>query len=92
MKVDKLDLRKLNFIKASEFPYTIPSGSEYDSGDYLTVLEKVFKETNYKDLINKRDKLRKKGIMAVVGICSCLEPSGGNSCFEPLLNVKYKRT
>ena len=65
MKVDKLDLRKLNFIKASEFPYTIPSGSEYDSGDYLTVLEKVFKETNYKDLINKRDKLRKKGIMAI---------------------------
>ena len=92
LKVDKLDLRKLNFIKASEFPYTIPSGSEYDSGDYLTVLEKVFKETNYKDLINKRDKLRKKGIMAGVGIASCLEPSGGNSSFEPLLNEKNKTT
>ena len=92
LKVDKLDLRKLNFIKASEFPYTIPSGSEYDSGDYLTVLEKVFKETNYKDLINKRDKLRKKGIMAGIGIASCLEPSGGNSSFEPLLNEKNKTT
>jgi len=88
LKIDKLELRKKNLIKAIEFPYVIPSGSEYDSGDYFTVIDKVFKETSYIDLKKQRDDLRKKGIMAGIGIASCLEPSGGNSSFEPLLNEK----
>ncbi len=92
LKVDKLELRKKNLIKSNEFPYLIPSGSEYDSGDYFKVIEKVFKETSYVNLKNQRDNLRKKGIMSGIGIASCLEPSGGNSSFEPLLNEKNKTT
>ena len=82
-----MKLRQKNLIKPHQFPYTIPSGSEYDSGDYQTVIKKVFASKNYNALIKERDLLRKKGLMAGIGIASCLEPSGGNSSFEPL--VKY---
>ena len=32
--LDRLEIRRRNFIRPDEFPYRIPSGSEYDSGDY----------------------------------------------------------
>ena len=36
----------------------------------------------------ERDRLRGQGLLAGIGIAACLEPSGGNSSFEPLLNPK----
>ena len=39
-----------------------------------------------------RDELRAKGLLAGIGIATCLEPSGGNSSFEPLFNPKNLTT
>ena len=39
--LDRLEVRRRNFIRADEFPYLIPSGSTYDSGDYHTVVKKT---------------------------------------------------
>ena len=39
--LDRLAIRRRNFIRPEEFPYRIPSGTEYDSGDYPAVLDKV---------------------------------------------------
>ena len=33
-----------------------------------------------------------RGLLAGIGVASCLEPSGGNSSFEPLLNAKNTTT
>ena len=33
--------------QASEFPYLIPSGTHYDSGDYHTVVDKVLAHADY---------------------------------------------
>jgi len=85
-------VRRRNFIRKEEFPYLIPSGTRYDSGDYHTVVDKVLAEVDYPALIAERDRLRASGLLAGIGIASCLEPSGGNSAFEPLLNEKNKTT
>ncbi len=90
--VDRLDVRRRNFIRAREFPYLIPSGSSYDSGDYHTVVDKVLAHVGYDDLVAERDALRRDGLLAGIGIAACLEPSGGNSSFEPLLNEKNTTT
>ena len=39
--LDRLEVRRRNFIRAEEFPYPIPSGTTYDSGDYHTVVTKT---------------------------------------------------
>ncbi len=39
--MDRIELRKKNLIRKDQFPYTIPSGSAYDSGDYHAVLDKT---------------------------------------------------
>ena len=84
--LDRLEVRRRNFIAKDEFPYRIPSGSEYDSGDYHAVLDKALALADYRALRAERDRLRDEGWLAGVGIATCLEPGGGNSSFEPLLN------
>jgi 2-furoyl-CoA dehydrogenase large subunit len=90
--MDRLEVRRRNFIQPEQFPYLIPSGSTYDSGDFPAVLDKALDLSAYKQLLEKRDALRAKGITAGVGIATCLEPGGGNSAFEPLLNPANQGT
>jgi len=90
--MDRIALRRANLIRAEEFPYTIPSGSTYDSGDYHAVLEKALTGADYAALVKRRDAARAAGKLAGIGIACCLEPSGGNSAFEPLFNPKNETT
>jgi 2-furoyl-CoA dehydrogenase large subunit len=90
--LDRLEVRRRNLIRHEEFPYLIPSGSTYDSGNYQAVIDKVLKHAGYAELMAERDRLRAAGTLAGIGIAACLEPSGGNSSFEPLLNPKVGTT
>src|SRR5450631_3869568 len=84
--LDPLEIRRRNMIRHEEFPYTIPSGTTYDSGSYHTVIDKVLAANSYEELKAERDRLRAQGKLAGIGIAACLEPSGGNASFEALLN------
>ena len=48
--LDRLELRRRNFIRAEQFPYLMPSGTTYDSGDYHTVVDKVLARADYAEL------------------------------------------
>ena len=90
--LDRLEVRRRNFIRKEQFPYLIPSGTTYDSGDYHTVVDKVVAQADYAALVAERERLRGEGLLAGIGIAACLEPSGANSTFEPLLNPANKVT
>jgi 2-furoyl-CoA dehydrogenase large subunit len=90
--MDRIELRKRNLIRKEEFPYTIPSGSTYDSGDYHAVLDKALATADYAALVRARDEARRGGRLAGIGVSTCLEPSGGNSSFEILMNSKNETT
>jgi 2-furoyl-CoA dehydrogenase large subunit len=92
LKMDRFDLRRKNLIRKDQFPYTIPSGSSYDSGDYHAVLDKALAAIDYPALVAARDAARRAGRLAGIGVSTCLEPSGGNSAFEVLLNPKNETT
>ena len=91
--LDPQEIRRLNFIPESEFPYLIPSGTTYDSGNYHGMLDKLMEAAGgWKNMLAKRDHQREKGLLSGIGLATCLEPSGGNSSFEPLLNPKNDTT
>ena len=90
--MDRIELRRRNMIGKDEFPYLIPSGTYYDSGDYATVFGKSLDAAPYEAIVARRDALRAQGLLAGIGVSTCLEPSGGNSAFEPLFNPKNKTT
>ncbi|RZS85520.1 xanthine dehydrogenase family protein molybdopterin-binding subunit [Pigmentiphaga kullae] len=90
--LDRIELRRRNLIGKDEFPYLIPSGTTYDSGDYAAVLGKALDAASLEQIQRQRDELRQRGLLAGIGISTCLEPSGGNSAFEPLFNPKNTTT
>ena len=92
LNLGRIEVRQRNFINHDEFPYQIPSGSKYDSGDYHTVLQKALDAANYDQLINRREAARAAGRLAGVGIGTCLEPGGGNNIFEYLMNPSAEIT
>jgi 2-furoyl-CoA dehydrogenase large subunit len=90
LKMDRAEIRRKNLIRKDQFPYLIPSGTTYDSGDYHAVLDKAL--SGFSELNSLKEKLRRSGKLAGIGIATCLEPSGGNSSFEPLFNPKNETT
>ncbi len=88
--LDRLTVRQRNLIPPDRFPWRIPTGTAYDSGDYPTVLDKALTLAPWPDFLSRRDRLRKSGRLAGVGLATCLEPGGGNNIFEHLLNEKIE--
>ncbi|WP_297768730.1 aerobic carbon-monoxide dehydrogenase large subunit [uncultured Roseovarius sp.] len=48
--MDAAELRRINFIRADQFPYHSALGWEYDSGDYQTAWDKALKAVDYDGL------------------------------------------
>jgi CO/xanthine dehydrogenase Mo-binding subunit/aerobic-type carbon monoxide dehydrogenase small subunit (CoxS/CutS family) len=90
--MDRLEIRRINFIQPGEFPYRIPSGTEYDSGDYPEVLAKAVGLADLPALERRRDQARAEGQLAGIGVATCLEPGGGNAIFENLMNRGNDKT
>ncbi len=50
LKVDPAALRMQNLLRPEQFPYTTPTGWEYDSGDYPRALTEAMRIAGYDDL------------------------------------------
>lgn len=90
--IDRLEIRRRNLVRKDDFPWKIPTGSIYDSGDFHLVLDKALETAAWDDLVTRRDRLRADGKLAGIGIATCLEPGGGNNIFEYLFNPKLQIT
>jgi hypothetical protein len=47
LDLDPAEIRRRNLIRKEQFPYQSALGSEYDSGDYLTALDKALNAIGY---------------------------------------------
>ena len=72
--LDPAEIRRRNFIPADRFPYTIPSGQEYDSGNYEATLDKVLEIGDYAKLREEQAEARKQGRLLGIGIVAAIEP------------------
>ena len=72
---DPIEFRKKNFIKRAEFPYFIPTGNLYDSGDYHAVIDKASEMLDLAAWRQKQAKARKEGRYIGIGIATCQERS-----------------
>ena len=90
--IDRLEVRRRNLVRRDEFPWKMPTGSIYDSGDYHEVLDKALRTADWPALVARRDALRADGRLAGVGVATCLEPGGGNNIFEYMFNPKLRIT
>lgn len=74
LEVDPAEFRRANFIPAEAFPYTIPSGNEYDSGSYEEVLDTALGLADYQGLRRWQAEARAEGRLVGIGVASAVEP------------------
>jgi CO/xanthine dehydrogenase Mo-binding subunit len=73
--VDRVEFRRANFIQPEQFPYKIPTGNLYDSGNYGAVLDEALRMLDYSGWRAKQAEYRKQGRYIGIGIATCQERS-----------------
>ncbi|MEU6356939.1 molybdopterin cofactor-binding domain-containing protein [Streptomyces sp. NPDC047072] len=66
--LDPVELRRRNWIRHEEFPYTSIAGLTYDSGDYEAATEKALTLFGYDDLRAEQQKRTERGDTVRLGI------------------------
>jgi CO/xanthine dehydrogenase Mo-binding subunit len=74
--LDPRDIRRKNFIRPEEFPYFIPTGNVYDSGDYGPVLDKALEMARWDHWQAEKLRLREEEDRHIgIGLVTCQERS-----------------
>jgi carbon-monoxide dehydrogenase large subunit len=66
--MDPAEVRRRNFIAADQFPFTTPTGAQYDCGDYAGALERVLDAAGYEQLRAEQARRREEGSDRQLGI------------------------
>ena len=74
--IDKTEIRRRNFIAASEMPYQTPVALEYDSGDFIRNLEDGLKAADYDGFAKRRAASEKNGKLRGIGLATYIEACG----------------
>ena len=85
---DPVEFRRRNFIQPEEFPYVIPTGNLYDSGNYPAVLDQAAELLDYQGWRKRQAEARQEGRYIGIGVASCQERSVFSSTEFWFLNPK----
>ena len=77
MNIDRVELRRRNFIAPSAMPYKTPIGPIYDSGDFAAMLDKALAESDWSGFPARRAASEREGKLRGIGIGCFLEVAGG---------------
>ena len=73
MGINRLTLRKRNFIKPTQMPFEASSGVTYDSGDFQGVFNKAVEISDQANFAKRKKESRKRGKLRGIAIGSYLE-------------------
>lgn len=77
--IDRVEIRRRNFIRPDQFPYKVPTGNVYDSGDYAAVLDRALELADLGHWRAEQERLRAQGRYLGIGLATCQERSGYNA-------------
>jgi carbon-monoxide dehydrogenase large subunit len=74
--MDPLELRRKNFIRKEQFPFTTALGITYDSGDYEGTLNRLLERFDLDAFRREQESLRSQGVYRGVGFSTYTEVCG----------------
>jgi len=88
--ISPIETRLKNFVQPHEFPFKQVSGQVLDSGDYPKVLNRLLQMSEYDELREERERLRRQG--KYVGIGVVFEVAPGGACLPDSYITGYDGT
>ena len=78
LKLNVLDIIKINLLEKNQFPYKSPSGALLDSGNFQKLVKKVIETSTYKKILKNKNDSVKNGKIYGIGYSAIIEPSISN--------------
>jgi CO/xanthine dehydrogenase Mo-binding subunit len=73
--LDGIELRRQNFIQPDQFPYKMPTGNVYDSGNYPSVLNLALQHADLDYWRREQERARQQGRYIGIGLATCQQRS-----------------
>jgi carbon-monoxide dehydrogenase large subunit len=74
--IDPVEVRRKNFVRVEDQPFTTLLGLTYDSGDYTITLDKALELVDYKGFRREQAEKRKQGKYLGIGLSTYIEICG----------------
>jgi carbon-monoxide dehydrogenase large subunit len=85
--IDRIQLRRVNFIRPDQMPYTNPMGQTYDTGEFEKIMNQGLQLADWDGFESRRQTSLVNGKWRGLGIATFLEWTGGNA-LEENVNVR----
>lgn len=80
--IDRVQLRRRNFIQAAQMPYKNPMGQIYDTGAFEMIMDQALEKADWSGFAKREAESKAKGLWRGLGIATFLEWTGGNALEE----------
>ena len=74
--IDRVEIRRRNFIPTDAFPYQTPVALQYDSGNYFATLDAALKAADFNGFESRRAAAARNGKLRGIGVSTYLEACG----------------
>ncbi len=85
--IDRIALRRQNFVQPQQMPYKNPMGQTYDTGNFESIMNQGLEKADWSGFEARAKASASKGLWRGLGIATFLEWTGGNALEE---NVQVK--
>ncbi len=75
--IDPVELRRRNFVRPGQMPYTTALGYTYDSGDFPRILERALERADVAGFPERRRRARRDGRLLGLGVACYIERCAG---------------
>jgi carbon-monoxide dehydrogenase large subunit len=76
MNMDRVEIRRRNFIPNDAFPYQTPVALQYDSGNYFATLDQAMKAADWAGFEKRRAEAKARGKLRGIGVSTYIEACG----------------
>jgi carbon-monoxide dehydrogenase large subunit len=76
--MEPTELRRLNFVKPTQMPYSTAAGEVYDTGEFERVMDACMAKADYAGLESRRKAAAAKGRYRGIGMCYYIESTMGD--------------
>src|SRR6059058_70726 len=90
LDLDPVEIRKRNYVRTEDMPYTTPNGCVYDSGDYAKMLDIALELIDYPSLGRRRADATSRGKLLGLGIGSTLDSGTNNFGQSRMINPELQ--
>ena len=78
LNIDRVEMRRKNFISLDRMPFTTTAGEVYDTGDFERVIDTVIEKADWKSFEDRRTEAKALGRKRGIGLCYYIESTMGD--------------